>query len=140
MKTKILLIALFTMVLGFASQAQAQDVIKFTNVIQSNGEVRAQIYCTQPVTIYFGIAASWSSYNPLSFNFKLGPQYVYDFKEGSKGYTVTLLAGYNDIRGYITGTPGQYSNPNGSIYISHIVSGNAVLGSSGELFLHFTKN
>lgn len=140
MKTKIFFIALFTAIFGFAAQAQAQDAIKFINIQQTNGQVRAQIYCSAPVTIYFGIAASWSGTNPLSFTFKLGPQMVYDLNQGSRGYTVTLSAGYNDVYGYITGTPGQYSYPQGNIYISHIVSGNAVLDKSGPLFLNFTKS
>jgi hypothetical protein len=139
MKTKILFTMLLIAIFGFAAQASAQDVIKFTNVRYSNGQVNAQIYCSQPVTVEFGVSSIFSQ-GSFNFTYKLGPQMVYRSFYGSETVRVTLPAGYNDIYGYITGSVIPYSYPQAYIYISRIIEGNAVLGSASETFLNYSKS
>jgi len=143
MKTKILLVILFAVIFGFATQAHAQtqtkDVIKFVNVESSNGQVRAQVYCTQTITLECGISSIFSA-GSFSYSYTLGSQSAYRSTYGSQTITVTLYPGYNNFSGYISGSFTQYSYPQGYIYLSRILSGNAVLGSGAETYLHFSKN
>lgn len=137
MKTKILLVALFATLFGFASTMKAQQVLGFTDVYQySEDRVDAKIYCTSPVTVKFAIATASSSGNP-TFTFRLGSETIVLNTSTSQGVTVTLQAGYNTIYGYYTGA--QFNSyPKGSIILTTVVSGNAVIDQS-KSFLYFGK-
>lgn len=146
MKTKIFIIVLFTAVFGLASQAQAQDVLRFTDVVQTNGNVKARIYTPKSVTVRFMLVSNFGSSNNtgLSLTYKIGPRQIihpweYLNHTGNKTEyaTITLYPGWNDVHCYFYTGIGDNINPYGYVYMLSVESGNAVIGSPS--YIYFCK-
>lgn len=128
MKTKILIITLFATILGFATQAQAQQVLQFTNVVQGNGEVKAKIYVTKKMQVKFKVLSQFSggsgsifyniAHHTLYHNYTYPIYNAYNnVMEESK--IVSLWPGYNDIHCRITSNPSNVAHQ-GYLMISSV--------------------
>jgi len=131
MKVKAIFVVLLTAIFCLTTQAQAQQVIKFTDMYDANtGYTTATIYCSQPVTI----KVLYLTQGPEVVTYRIGYDYFTPTRSGSELRNITLPAGYTTVK--ITIDRGSLMDATSAeLQLYTIVSGNAVLGNFEETHL-----